>query len=292
MNDTGKNIGVNANKVRKVLAANDYQEVVSLILRGSDSAVNPRFSVRDENGGTRFLRDCMEMPLRKLADRAMPKIFEIGPCFRQEPPDDTHREEFYMMELYSVEEGLAEMKTLTEAIVSEITGVPVPSKSISLADIILEDIGVDIRAAATEELISAIKTKYSKLSDDKQYQIVNEYIGLLSESICKEKGVLYFLEEYPACTIDSAARHGNANTIRRFEAHLNGLEIAHAFVDCMDAADIKARAAGEEIEDKETLELIQDTEQGRLLPTVGLGIGINRLCMAQGGDCNGEGKEY
>lgn len=286
MNYTGKDIGMNANKVRKILIANGYQEVVSPILRSSDSAVNPRFSVNVANNGTRFLRDCMEMPLRKCADKITPKVFEIGPCFRQDKIDDTHRQEFYMMELYSVDEELPGMKILTEAIVSEVMGVHIPSRVFSLVDIILEDMGIDIRIASTEELMSAIKNKHSNLLGDNNYKIVNKYIDYLENSICVEKEIIYFLEEYPVCTIDSAARCGNTNTIKRFEAFFNGLEIAHAFVDCLDEVDIRMRAADASIGDRETSELIQLTEQGYFLPTVGLGIGIDRLCMMQGGNCN------
>lgn len=292
MKDTGINIGINANKVRKILIKNGYQEVVSSVLRRSDSAVNPRFSVHGTDSCEGFLRDCMEIPLRKYICAATPKIFEIGPCFRQGEVDDTHRNEFYMMELYSANEELPAMKTLTEEIVSDVIGDSVPSISISLAQEMLKDLNIDIRYADTEELISAISSKYNHISGERNYQIVNQYIDYLEKSICVGKDVLYFLEEYPVCTIDSAARYGDTNTIQRFEAFYNKLEIAHAFVDCMDGSEIRIRAADSFIEDIETQELIQLTEQGYFLPTVGLGIGINRLCMMQGGNCNGEREMY
>ena len=287
MDYSGKEIGMNANKVRKILIANGYQEVVSPILRFSNSKINPRFSVSTENSEIElYLRDCMEMSLRKYANRALPKVFEIGPCFRQDKIDDTHRQEFYMMELYSVGEGLAEMKTLTATIVSEVMGVNIPMKEVSLVNEILEDLKIDIRLASTEEVILAIRNKHSDLVGRKKYEVVNKYIEFLEKKICVDKEIVYFLEEYPVCTIDSAARYGNTNTIKRFETFFNGLEIAHAFVDCMDEIDIKKRAEESLILDRETLELVELIKQGQLLPTVGLGIGIDRLCMMQGGNCN------
>lgn len=292
MKDSGINIGINANKVRKILIRNGYQEIVSPILRSCDSAINPRFSVRSTDSDDMFLRDCMETPLRKYISPATPKIFEIGPCFRQGEIDDTHRKEFYMMELYSANEELQAMKTLTENIVSDVIGNSVRSISISLVQEIMKDLDIDIRYVDTEELLAAISSKYSHISSERKYQVVNEYIDYLENSICVDKDVLYFLEEYPVCTIDSAARYGNTNTIQRFEAFYNRLEIAHAFVDCMDAFDIRIRAADASIQDDETQELIQLTERDYFIPTVGLGIGINRLCMIQRGYCNGEREKY
>ena len=286
MNYTGKDIGMNANKVRKILIANGYQEVVSPILRSSDSTVNPRFSVNVEKSVPRFLRDCMEMPLRKYVGRTTPKVFEIGPCFRRDKIDDTHRQEFYMMELYSVNEELTEMTILTETIVTEVMGVCIPSKKISLVNVILEDLKIDIRIDSTETLISAIRNKHGNLLNGNNYQVVNKYIDYLEKTLCVEKEIIYFLEEYPVCTIDSAARYNNTNTIKRFEAFVNGLEIAHAFVDCLDGNDIRIRAADSLIDDRETFELIQLIEQGYFPSTVGLGVGIDRLCMVQGGDGN------
>ncbi|MDE7431194.1 MAG: hypothetical protein K2N34_04665 [Lachnospiraceae bacterium] len=286
MNYTAKDIGINANKVRKILINNGYQEMVSPILRCSDSAINPRFLVNGKNSYTGFLRDCMETPLRKCIGEATPKVFEIGPCFRQDEIDNTHQQEFYMMELYSANEELSIMKELTETIISDVIGVHIPSITISLVKAIWEDMEIDIRTASTEELISAISNKYSNLLGEHNYQIVNKYIDCLEKAICVKKDVIYFLEEYPICTIDSAERYDNTNTIKRFEAFFNKLEIAHAFVDCMDGVEIRTRAADSSIEDSETDELIRLTEQGYLLPTVGLGIGIDRLCMIQGGNCN------
>ena len=279
MKDSGINIGMNANKVRKILLRNGYQEVVSPILRNYDSAVNPRFSVQSVDSDDKYLRDCMETPLRKHISTITPKIFEIGPCFRQGEVDDTHRREFYMMELYSANGELQAMKTLTEDIVSAVIGNSVLSISISLVQEMTKDLDIDIRYVDTEELIATISSKYSHISGERKYQVVNQYIDHLEQSICVNKDVLYFLEEYPVCTIDSAARYGKTNTIQRFEAFYNGLEIAHAFVDCMDASDIRIRASDASINDEETQELIQLTEQDYFLPTVGLGIGINRLCM-------------
>lgn len=281
MSYTGKEIGKTANMVRRILINNNYCEVTSPILRNSDSAVNSRFLVHGLDSYTGYLRDCMETPLRKYIDEETPKVFEIGPCFRQGEVDETHRQEFYMMELYSVNEGLSAMKLLVESIVSDVLGGSIPSITISLSKVIKQDVGVDIRTASTGELILAICNKYNDISGGRNHEVVNRYIDYLEKQLCIERGVIYFLDHYPVCTIDTAARLNDTNIILRFETFVNGLEIAHAFVDCMDETEIRTRVKSASTEDVEKCELIEITKLGYLLPTVGLGIGIDRLCMMQ-----------
>lgn len=284
MNYTGLDIGSISNKVRQVLLSQNYVEVVSPIIRRSDSAINKRFRVLDAESCVSYLRDCMETPLRKFSSMTVPKIFEIGPCFRQGENDETHRQEFYMMELYSVGEGLAEMRSLTSRILSSVMNRDIPSQVISIKDIIFSEFGLQIGATSTDELVRKIADKYGYSLSLQSYQVVNKYIEEKEDQIFVEQNRLYFLEDYPVCTIDSAARINNQNIIQRFEAYYNGLEIAHAFVDCLDADDIAYRVSLGSTLDDEKEELINLTKNHSLCPTVGLGIGIDRLCMIDEGE--------
>jgi lysyl-tRNA synthetase class II len=284
MNYTGLDIGSISNKVRQVLLSQNYVEVVSPIIRGSDSAINKRFRVLNVESCVSYLRDCMETPLRKFTSMTVPKIFEIGPCFRQGENDETHRQEFYMMELYSVGEGLAEMRSLTSRILSSVRNRDIPSQVISIKDIIFSEFGLQIGATSTDELVRKIADKYGYSLSFQSYQVMNKYIEEKEGQIFVEQNRLYFLEDYPVCTIDSAARIHNQNIIQRFEAYYNGLEIAHAFVDCLDADDIAHRASSGSTLDDEKEELINLTKNYFLSPTVGLGIGIDRLCMIDEGE--------
>lgn len=274
---SGIDLGNTAKIVRDVLQNAGYIETFSPIFRQYDSAVNPRFSITRMDGRESYLRDCMELPLREYISSENPKVFEIGPCFRQGENDSTHSEEFYMMELYSLNESLDDMIKLTINIVEATLDRSVKTETISVKGVIQEEFNLDISTASTELLNQAIINKYPDLSADAKYKVVNNYIELKGCELFVEKDILYFLCEYPLCTIDSAKRVGNENCILRFEAHYNGLEIAHAFVDCMDSSDLETR--NEETLDNESIELISLIQNGKLYPTVGLGIGINRLTL-------------
>jgi lysyl-tRNA synthetase class 2 len=224
----------------------------------------------------------MELPLRKLVTPQAPKIFEIGPCFRQGEEDATHRQEFYMLELYSIGQDMDEMKDITMNIVNGVSKKNVPTENISVRDIITEEFGIDIRDISTTSLVNSISAKYPSIGGEgnRNHQIVNAYIEIIEKNVFTKRDTLYFLTEYPMCTIDSAERNNGTNTIHRFEAFINGFEIAHAFVDCLDADDISQRIAEGKTGDDEKSELLALMKNGNSLQaTVGLGIGIDRLCM-------------
>jgi len=223
----------------------------------------------------------MEINLRLKVTDITPKVYEIGPCFRQEKEDETHRVEFYMMELYSRGEKLVHMielmKNISQCCIPFVKDVEI----FSVKDFMLADLGVDIATLSTDELIEHIPncrpTVYVK--GDRPFALVNRYIEQFVEPALTKKDCLYFLVDYPISTICVANRTNGTNCIERFECFINGLEISHAFEDSIQADDIEMRTKQSRIMSPEIFEQIRLTREGRVAATVGLGIGIDRLCM-------------
>ena len=263
--------------LRDCLVKREYIETHTPIIRACDSKINPRFALT--NG--KFLRDCMELSLRQKISKACPKVFELGPCFRKDKEDKTHFSEFYMMELYSAGGSLADMIALMSSVITSCMPVVDNIKEVSVRDFILKDIKVDISLEDTESLVKAILTKHPDLpvNKDHPYVTVNNYIELFIESVLIERNCLYFLLDYPLCTIAVAKRKSDGNCIERFECFINGMEVANAFEDCTDADDLERRLKASGIMGSEEELLVSLTRNGDLLETVGLGIGIDRLCL-------------
>ena len=223
----------------------------------------------------------MELPLKKLVTYEEPKIFEIGPCFRCEEIDSTHCQEFYMMELYSLGQTIEDMKRLTVDIVK--ASVPIMSgyQVLSLREFIKNDLGIDIAYESTETIIQMLVHKHHHLNPGLPHFMLMEYIEVVIEPILSAPNCLYFVTDYPTCTIAVADRVEGLNFIKRFECFLNGLEVAHSFVDSLDYNDMNERLTNADVLGPEEYELLELTQKGLLPPTVGLGIGIDRLCMLQ-----------
>lgn len=261
--------------MRDYLYQKGYMEVFSSIIRNSDSKINPRFKLVNGN----FLRDCMELSLRKKVSVVCPKVFEIGPCFRQDKEDDVHQKEFYLMELYSKDEKLQNMVGLMRGIIIACIPTVQDIKEISIRDFILSDLDLDIAVEDTSNLTEMIVEKYAQIErSEYPHLIVNQYIELFIEPSLTNNDCLYFLIDYPLCTIAVASRKDKTNCIQRFECYISGMEIANAFEDCMDIDDLSLRLYQSGVILNEEEELIELVRNKQIASTVGLGIGIDRLC--------------
>ncbi|KAK5192505.1 mitochondrial lysine-tRNA synthetase [Exophiala xenobiotica] len=79
------------------------------------------------------LRIAPELPLKRLIIGGMDRIFEIGPCFRNEGLDKTHNPEFHTCEFYAVGHDLPRLMTYThqllKTIADGIEALPTPPSS-------------------------------------------------------------------------------------------------------------------------------------------------------------------
>ncbi len=264
---------------RNFLYQQGYTETTTQIIRNTDSGVNRRF--RLDNG--KFLRDGMDLALKKKVSDITPKVFELGPCFRQDKEDETHYLEFYMLETFSGNETLKDMIELMKGLTLQcIPEIVREFKEVSVRDFIADDLGIDISVETTKSLVDTIIAKYhGQIERNKlDYVTVNKYISLCIESSLTKNGCLCFLVDYPLCTIAIAKRKSqDSNCILRTECFLNGLELANGFEDCMDAKDLEARLIENNITTVEEEELLHLTRNGKIPPAAGIGIGIDRLCM-------------
>jgi lysyl-tRNA synthetase class 2 len=87
------------------------------------------------------------------------------------------------------------------------------------------------------------------------------------------------LLDFPACTICLAKRiPKHPHLIERFELFVNGIEIAHGFVDETEPTDLESRMRenGDEFVDLGVLELLKT---GKLPQSAGVGFGIERIML-------------
>jgi lysyl-tRNA synthetase class 2 len=90
--------------LRHTLDASDFTEVNTPIL-GADAggAVATPFETHSQRLGSSrplFLRIAPELELKKMVAAGFDRVYELGPCFRNEGLDATHNPEFTTLELY------------------------------------------------------------------------------------------------------------------------------------------------------------------------------------------------
>lgn len=240
-----------------------------------------------------YLRIAPELYLKRLIVGGFEKVFEIGPCFRNESVDSRHNPEFIQLEAYQAYSNYEDMMALVESIVSagvkaatggtkvEYEGrkidFKVPWKRVTL-EACLGKIGVDI----TDDKALLRRAKELGVEAVRVGDAIEE---IFSEEVEPKLVQPTFVTHFPADISPLAKRFpGNPRIAQRFEAYVVGMEIANAYSELNDPVEQYERFREEvELRKKRVEEFMpMDKDYVRALeygmpPTGGLGIGIARV---------------
>lgn len=254
------------------------------------------------------MRISNELFLKRLIVGGIDRVYEMGKMFRNEGMDKNHNPEFTSMECYYAYGNMETTMRVTEAVISNAakaaTGSMVinyqgkefdltpPWKSIDMTDAVKEITGVNFHEIESDEDARAAAIAYGMDKDDVKDMTRGKIIAEMFEEYCEDvPGFLdgpVFVTGHPVEISPLAKRDPEDPRItRRFEAYINGWEVANAFSELNDPIDQYERFAEQQAEldagiDDEAhpmdMDFVNALEVG-LPPTGGLGIGIDRVIM-------------
>jgi lysyl-tRNA synthetase class 2 len=248
---------------------------------------------------TLYLRIATELYLKRLIVGGLERVYELGKDFRNEGVDSTHNPEFTMLEFYEAYADYHAVATRCEELVASVAKAvgyagPIdfspPWRRESVAGSILDRTGIDIRHHRDRDSLRSEMRAHGLPApeDDDWAQLVDELIAKHVEPTLTEPT---FLFDYPVELSPFAKRHRiEEGFVERFEAFLDGMEIANAFTELNDPDEQRrrfeqqralARAGDEEAQPYDTA-FLEALELG-MPPTGGIGIGIDRLVMVFSG---------
>lgn len=291
-------------RLRRELAERGFTEFQTPILQPiyGGAAARPFTTHHNALDMTLYMRIAPELYLKRLLVGGFERVYEIGPCFRNEGVDARHNPEFTMLEAYQAygdwEDMMALMQDLVVAAADEVCGrtqftyreheidVTPPFHRIKLLDAVREATGVDFATLETDDEAREACSRLD-LGDTE----ADNWGALLDK--CFDRYVQpeliqpTFVVEYPT-RISPLAKHmpDRPDMTFRFELFIGTEECGNAFSELNDPLDQKRRfeqqAAARAAGDAEAHPLDEDfviaLEHG-MPPAGGMGMGIDRLAM-------------
>lgn len=217
--------------------------------------------------GERWLRTSPELHMKRLLAAGAGKIYQMGPCFRLGERGRRHNPEFTLLEWYRPHEGIASLYGDVAALVSAVLGRPLEPRVFSVSEVYR-------RVAGWDPL---------EVWDGDRF---DEDMALRIEPALPQAGLVY-LVDYPAPAAALARLNpGDPRVAERFEAYLDGMEIANGYGELTDAAEqrrrFEATVAMRRSRGLPTYPLDEPFLEAlaTMPPTAGIALGVDRLVMA------------
>ncbi len=249
-----------------------------------------------------YLRIAPELYLKRLVVGGFPRVFEMARVFRNEGLSSRHNPEFTMLELYQAYGDYHDHMALTEELVAhlatELCGgttityqgreldLAVPWRRATMTDLVDEQIGRRLDAATPTDELRAVCDEYELPwhDGDGPGMLLLEIYEKTTEAAQWQP---VFVTDYPEEVSPLSRAHREVpGLVERFEAIVAGRELCNGFSELVDPdeqrtrfeAQARRRSGGDEEAMAVDEDYLRALEYG-LPPTVGLGIGIDRLAM-------------
>jgi len=253
-----------------------------------------------------YLRIAPELYLKRLVVGGMTRVFELARVFRNEGISTRHNPEFTMLEAYEAYGDYHTHMALIEELVAhlavELTGsttvgygdryveLSAPWRRAPLAELTSEQVGVDVSVHTPVDDLRRLCDDHGvahKPSDGPGKLLLELYEKTTEHTIWDPT----FVTDYPAEVSPLSRRHrDDPALVERFEGIVVGRELCNGFSELTDPADQQER-----FEEQATLRAGGDTDamvvdqdyvralEYGLPPTVGVGMGMDRLVMLLSG---------
>jgi len=289
--------------IRSFLEDQDYIEVETPMLHPipGGAAARPFITHHNTLDSDFYLRIAPELYLKRLVVGGFGRVYELNRNFRNEGVSTKHNPEFTMLEFYTAHEDYHFAADITEALIKKSVEVaceqPVvlfgehkidfskPFKRISMRDAVLEYGNYKEEDLSEKNIDKALAQHNIELDKDATW---GHKLLVLFEELVEPKLIQpTFIMDFPVSVSPLAKRDPeNPEIASRWELFVAGMELANAFNELNDPFDqaqrFKEQAKAHESGDQEAHHYDADyilALEHALPPTVGVGIGIDRLVM-------------
>jgi len=290
--------------MRNFLDSRDFLEVETPMLHPipGGAAAKPFITHHNALSSDFYLRIAPELYLKRLVVGGMDRVYEINRNFRNEGISKKHNPEFTMLEFYMAHEDYHFSMELVEQMFRNVVEktcdslqVPFgkyeidfskPFERLSMKASVMKYANAseeDVSEANIDKLIAKHNIELENKGASWGYKLVALFDEIVEPNLIQPT----FITDYPVEISPLAKRkEDDPNVTARFELFIAGMEIANGFNELNDPFDqaerFKQQAVAKEAGDTEAhhydADFVLALEHG-LPPTVGVGVGIDRLTM-------------
>lgn len=239
-----------------------------------------------------------EYAMKKLLGAGFDRIYDLGPCFRNnEPWDGSHDPEFLMLEWYRRDADVDELMEDTEAMIRQVVAI-MPNAKFQMPNNSIRRLTVEEawREHASLELgpllqdraaMASVAERFGQtVSPDDSWDDIYFKVFLSEIEPKLEAGEPTFLYRYPASMAALARRSADDDRFAdRVELYAGGLELANGFAELSDPLEQRKRFEEEQELRRKLGKEVWDID-GELLSALpkmgnaaGIAFGVDRLVM-------------
>lgn len=291
-------------QLREFLDNHDFIEVETPMLHPipGGAAARPFITHHNALDSDFYLRIAPELYLKRLVIGGFERVYEINRNFRNEGLSTRHNPEFTMIEFYMAHKDYHYAMDLIEQMLRQAAQHVVgalevlfgeqnidfssPFRRMSMQDAIIEYGGYSMEEVQ-ESSIDVLLAKYA-ITFEEESPSYGKKVAVLFEEVA-EKHLIQptFIIDFPIDISPLSKRDPqNGSIASRFELYIAAMEISNGFNELNDPFDqadrfkaqAEAHAAGDSEAHYYDADYIEALEYA-LAPTVGVGIGVDRLVM-------------
>ena len=271
-----ENLKVRARVLRTIRAFFDARGFVEVETPVRIAAPAPEPHIDCPASGNWFLRASPELQMKKLLAVGLPRIYQIGPCFREGERGRRHAPEFTMLEWYRADADYNDIAADMEALVGEVlrsTGTTGVSPVAALAPF--------SRITVREAYLRW--AGWDPVADWNQDRFDFDMATKIEPNLPKEP---LFLTDYPAPAASlSKLKADDPRVAERWELYVDGMELANAFTELTDATEQRRRFEAARAERRALGEAEYPLDEeflsalAQMPPAGGVALGVDRLVM-------------
>lgn len=265
--------------VRAFFEERDFLEVETPV-RVSTPALE--LHIDAEPAGKAFLRTSPELHMKRLLAAGLPRIYQIGPCFRRGEQGALHRPEFTLLEWYRTDAGYAEVLADTKALIVALGRALAGGTVLSYQGVEIDLLDWE-RWTVRDAFVLYAGWDPTSAWDEDRFAV--DLVQRVEPAFPADQPVV--LTDFPAAAAALARlKPGAPEVAERWELYIGGLELANAYSELTDPVEQAARfetwAAERAALGKPVYDIDQpflDALRHGLPPCGGIALGIDRLLM-------------